>query len=114
MDANHLSDLGRIIDDLDAMGRITRMTSEVDLQHDLAGVAARLEGEPRAVLFENVKGHAQPVFTGLYWSRDLLGALMRRDPATLPQFVADCIKRWQQHPRSPISRQRVAASSTST
>ena len=101
MGANHLSDLGHIIDDLDAMGRITRVTTEIDLRHDLAGIAARLEGGPRAVLFENVKGHTQPVFTGLYWSRDLLGALMRREPSTLPQFVSDCIKRWQQQPRVP-------------
>jgi 2,5-furandicarboxylate decarboxylase 1 len=99
--ANHLSDLGRIIDDLDAMGRITRVTSETDLRHDLAGIAARFEGGPRAVLFENVKDHEQPVFTGLYWSRELLGALMRREPATLPQFVSDCIKRWQQNPVPP-------------
>jgi 2,5-furandicarboxylate decarboxylase 1 len=99
--ANHLSDLGRIIDDLDAMGRISRVTSEVDLRHDLAGIAARLEGGPRAVLFEKVRGHEQPVFTGLYWSRELLGALMRREPATLPQFVSDCIKRWQQKPVPP-------------
>ncbi len=101
MGENHLSDLGRIIEDLDAMGRIARVTSEVDLQHDLAGIAARLESGPRAVLFENVKGHAQPVFTGLYWSRELLGALMRRDPSTLPQFVSECIKRWQQNPVPP-------------
>ena len=101
MEANHLSDLGRIIDDLDAMGRIARVTSEIDLHHDLAGVAARLEGGPRAVLFDNVTGHEQPVFAGLYWSRELLGALMRQDAATLPQFVSDCIKRWQHKPLDP-------------
>jgi len=99
--ANHLSDLSRIIDDLDAMGRIARVTSEVDPRYDLAGIAARFEGGPRAVLFENVKGHELPVFTGLYWSRELLGALMRREPATLPQFVSDCIKRWQRKPLAP-------------
>ena len=43
--------------------------------HDLAGVAAKLEGRPAAVLFERVKGHGAPVFTGLYWSRALLADL---------------------------------------
>jgi len=54
MGQQHLSDLSAIIDDLDAMGRLARVWSEVDLKHDLAGIAAELEGGPRAVLFGNV------------------------------------------------------------
>ncbi len=102
MSAEHIADLALIIDDLDAMGRLARVTSEVDLVHDLAGLAAELEGGPRAVLFEKVKGHTQPVFTGLYWSRELLGALFRRDERSLPAYVSDCIKRWQQRPMDPV------------
>jgi 2,5-furandicarboxylate decarboxylase 1 len=102
MAANHIGDLASIIDDLDAMGRLARIRSEVDLRHDLAGIAARLEGGPRAVLFERVKGHKVPVFTGLYWSRALLGDLLRRDEASLPQYVSDCIKAWQQRPVHPV------------
>ena len=48
MAANRLHDLALIIDDLDAMGRLVRVRSEVDPVHDLAGIAAEFEGGPRA------------------------------------------------------------------
>ncbi|HYB54671.1 MAG TPA: UbiD family decarboxylase, partial [Alphaproteobacteria bacterium] len=102
MAKSHISDLATIIEDLEALGRLVRIRSEVELKHDLAGLAAKLEGGPRAVLFERVKGHTAPVFTGLYWSRELLAALMRREERTLPQYVSDCIKAWQQRPRPPV------------
>lgn len=98
----HLGDLRQIIDDLDQHGRIARVQSPVNPTLDLAGIAARLEGGPQAVMFENVDGHSVPVLTGLYWSRDLLGTLMRREAAALPGFVSDCIKAWQQHPVAPV------------
>ncbi len=102
MAAAHIHDLALIIEDLDRMGRLTRVTTEVDPAHDLAGLAYRMEGGERAVLFEKVKGHAWPVFVGLYWNRDLLADVMRQDAATLPQYVAECIRRWQQHPVDPV------------
>jgi 2,5-furandicarboxylate decarboxylase 1 len=102
MAKSHIADLETIIADLDATGRLARIRTEVDLKHDLAGIAAKLEGGPRAVLFERVKDHFAPVFAGLYWSRELLADLMRRDERTLPQYVADCIKAWQLKPRPPV------------
>lgn len=102
MGAEHLADLAAIIDDLDAMGRLARVRSEVDPEHDLIGIAAELEGGPRAVLFENVKGHDHPVFTGLYWSRELLGALMRTPEMDLPGLVSQHIKKWQVDPAPPV------------
>jgi hypothetical protein len=42
-------DLGRIIERLDERGRLVRVTSEIDPVHDLAGVAAKLEGRGGAV-----------------------------------------------------------------
>ncbi|MCP4327885.1 MAG: UbiD family decarboxylase [Alphaproteobacteria bacterium] len=101
MAAEHIHDLALIIDDLDAMGRLARVKTEVDPAYDLAGLAFELEGGPRAVLFEKVKGHDHPVFTGLYWNRDLLADLLREDEPTLPQFVSGCIKRWQTKPVDP-------------
>jgi 2,5-furandicarboxylate decarboxylase 1 len=74
--AADISDLGSIIQWLDGRGRLVRVRSEVDPAHQLAGVAAKFERGPRAVLFEKVKGSAFPVFTGLYWSRELLGELL--------------------------------------
>ena len=101
MTLGHIADLAAIIDDLDAMGRLVRVRSEVDPEYELAGIAAKFEGGPRAVLFENVKGYDQPVFTGLYWSRELLGALMRTPELALPGLVSDHIKSWQHAPVHP-------------
>lgn len=102
MAGNPISDLASIIDRLERLGRLVRVRSEVDPVHELAGVAARLEGGPSAVLFEHVKGFETPVFTGLYWSRELLGALFGRPSLSLPQYVSDCIKHWQQQPVEPV------------
>ena len=79
-----LGDLGLIIERLEQRGRLIRVKSEVDPVHDLAGVAAKLEGRPAAVLFERVKGHEAPVFTGLYWSRALLADLLEQPEKQLP------------------------------
>jgi 2,5-furandicarboxylate decarboxylase 1 len=102
MAMEHISDLARIIDDLNAMGRLARVHSEVDPVFDLAGIAAEFEGGPRAVLFEKVKGYDQPVLTGLYWSREMLAGLFRRKEAELPGYVSECIKNWQQRPVDPV------------
>ncbi|OED37161.1 hypothetical protein AB833_24775 [Chromatiales bacterium (ex Bugula neritina AB1)] len=102
MAGNHLADLETIIDDLDSTGRVAHVNSEVDLKHDLAGIAAELEGEPRAVLFHKVAGHEAPVFTGLYWSRPLLAHLLRQDEQELPRYVSGCIQQWQKNPQDPV------------
>ena len=102
MTANHLADLRTIIDHLDSCGRLTRVTTEVDPKFDLAGIAAQFESTPRAVLFEKVKGYDVPVFTGLYWSRELLAQLMAQEEATLAGFVSGCIQNWQKNPVPPV------------
>ncbi len=97
-----VADLGAIVKWLDRHGRLVRVRSEVDPAYELAGIAARFEGGPSAVLFERVKGSRYPVFTGLYWSRELLGALFGRPERTLPQYVSQCIRDWQQRPVEPV------------
>ncbi|MDP2133551.1 MAG: UbiD family decarboxylase [Sulfuritalea sp.] len=97
-----VADLGAIIEWLDRRGRLIRVRSEVDPAYQLAAVAAKFQGGPRAVLFENVKGSRYPVFTGLYWSRELLGDLFGLAAAALPQHVAECIRDWQQQPVPPV------------
>ena len=47
MGPSRISDLATIIEDLEALGRLVRIRSEVDLKHDLAGIAAKLEGGAR-------------------------------------------------------------------
>ena len=102
MAATHIHDLALIVEDLERSGRLARISSSVDLKHDLAGLAAELESQPRALLFENVAGHEWPVLTGLYWSRELLADLLRREERTLPQYVSECIRQWQQAPDDPV------------
>lgn len=102
MAATHIHDLALIVEDLERSGRLARISSSVDLKHDLAGLAAELESQPRALLFENVAGHEWPVLTGLYWSRELLADMLRREERTLPQYVSDCIRQWQQAPVDPV------------
>ena len=97
-----IADLATLIQWLDSRGRLVRVRSEVDPAHQLAAVAAKFERGPRAVLFERVKGSRYPVFTGLYWSRELLGDLFGRAAAALPQLVSDTIAQWQQRPLAPI------------
>ncbi|MCC7273896.1 MAG: UbiD family decarboxylase [Alphaproteobacteria bacterium] len=102
MTANVLHDLGLILAALEARGRLIRVASEVDPVHELAGIAARFEGGPRAILFERVRGHAFPVCTGLYWSRELLADLLGKEERALPQYVSGCIRAWQQRPVDPV------------
>lgn len=97
-----VADLGAIIQWLDRRGRLVRVRSEVDPEYELAGIAARFEGSGHAVLFEHVKGSRYPVFTGLYWSRELLGDLFGRPERALPQYVSQCIRDWQQRPVAPV------------
>jgi 2,5-furandicarboxylate decarboxylase 1 len=99
-----IHDLDSIIARLDKLGRLVRVHSTVDPIHDLAAIAAAYEGGPRAVLFESVAGSDYPVFTGLYWSRELLGALIGQDEAALPGYVGERIARWQKRPRPPVVR----------
>lgn len=97
-----IADLGAIVKWLDRRGRLVRVRSEVDPAYQLASIAARFEGGPRAVLFEKVKGSRYPVFTGLYWSRELLADLFERPERALPQHVSECIRDWQQRPMAPV------------
>jgi len=97
-----LGDLGQIIDELDSRGRLTRVASEVDPHLELAGVAAKLEGRNSAVIFDNVLGFDDPVFTGLYWSREMLADLLGTQERNLSRHVADKIGEWQRDPQDPV------------
>lgn len=97
-----VADLGAIISTLDRRGRLVRVRSEVDPVHQLASIAACFEGRGQAVLFEKVRGSRHPVFTGLYWSRELLADLFGLPERSLPQHVSQCIRNWQHRPVEPV------------
>ena len=90
MTAGNLHDLAAIAGDLAGSGRLAQVRSEVDLRHELAGIARRMDGAPHAVSFEAVGGHRTAVVTGLYWNRGLLAHLLRADEASLLERVAAC------------------------
>lgn len=93
-----LHDLGLIIETLDKAGQLIRVRSEVDPVHQLASVAAHFEGRAQAVLFEKVRGHEHPVFTGLYWSRELLAELIGAQERKLASHISGKVQQWQFDP----------------
>ena len=97
-----IHDLAAIITELENNNRLVRVSSEVDPVHELAGIAARFEGQGSAVLFERVRGCSAPVLTGLYWSRQLLAELMKQPELGLAGFVAEKIAQWQRDPVDPV------------
>jgi 2,5-furandicarboxylate decarboxylase 1 len=93
-----LHDLGLIIETLDKAGQLIRVRSEVDPVHQLASVASHFEGRAQAVLFEKVRGHEHPVFTGLYWSRELLAELIGAQEKKLASHISGKVQQWQADP----------------
>jgi 2,5-furandicarboxylate decarboxylase 1 len=98
MPVSRLHDLSVIIETLDKAGQLIRVRSEVDPVHELASVASHFEGRAQAVLFEKVRGHDHPVFTGLYWSRELLSELIGTTEKKLPSFIWGKVTQWQADP----------------
>jgi 3-polyprenyl-4-hydroxybenzoate decarboxylase len=95
-------DLSAVVDDPDAAGLLARVASPVDPVHELAGAGATFEGQRRAVLFEDVRGHDVPVLMGLYWSREVLAHVLRRPEPELSAHVTGCVREWQRAPVPPV------------
>ena len=95
--ARRLVDLGACIDFLDKSGRLLRVRTEVDGRFELAAVAKRFEGG-KCVLFERVKDSAYPVFTGLLWNREIVGALFGMAKEQVPFAIANAVAAWQKNP----------------
>jgi 2,5-furandicarboxylate decarboxylase 1 len=94
--ATPLSDMGVCIAALKAAGNLIRVRSEVDPKFELAGIARKLEGG-KPVLFERVKGHAFPVFTGLLWNRAIVGSLFGIAKEKVPFRIAEAVGKWQKN-----------------
>lgn len=95
--ADRLSDQNACLDFLDREGALTRVESEVDPVHELAGIARRLEGSG-AVLFERVRGSRFPVVCGLLSSRDMLARLFGLPATQVPFAIADAVGAWKKDP----------------
>jgi 2,5-furandicarboxylate decarboxylase 1 len=96
-----LTDLQSYIAFLEAENHLVRVHSEVDQDHELAGIARKFEGK-KAVLFERVKGHAYPVLIGLYWNRPMLAKIFGTTSEQLPFVLSDEIAAWRKAPMEPV------------
>ena len=95
-----LRDLQAYVQVLEKKGLLARVRTEVDLVHELAGVAKHFEGK-EVVLFEKVKGYTMPVLIGLMWSRENVGALFDVSARQLPFHISDAMGKWKSAPADP-------------
>lgn len=94
--AKRLVDLGACIEFLQERSNLVRVCSEVDPEHELAGIAKRYEGS-KCVLFERVKGSPYPVFMGMLWNRDIVGSLFEMSAEKVPFSIAKAIGSWRRN-----------------
>ena len=92
-----MRDLQAYVQVLESKGLLARVRTEVDLVHELAGVAKHFEGK-EVVLFEKVKGYDMPVIIGLMWSRKNIGALFNVTAEELPFHIGDAVGKWLSNP----------------
>ena len=95
-------DFKQCLEKLEAAGRLVRVRSEVDLVHELAGVARKFEGK-QAVIFDKIRGHRMPLAMGLWWNRDNLAHLFDVSAAELPGLFARAVKSLRGAPVPPIA-----------
>ena len=95
-----IRDLQGYVQILDKEGRLARVRTEVDLKHELAGVAKHFEGK-EVVLFEKVRGYDMPILIGLMWSRKNVGALFDVSAEKLPFHIGDAVGKWLRNPSDP-------------
>lgn len=94
--AKRLVDLKSCIDYLQKTGNLVRVKSEVDPEHELAGIAKKYEGK-KCVLFEKVKGSQYPVLVGLLWNRDIVGSIFGVPKEKVPFTIGGAIKPWREN-----------------
>jgi 2,5-furandicarboxylate decarboxylase 1 len=92
--AQRLVDLNACVEFLEGSGNLIRVKSEVDPEHELAGIARKFEGS-KCILFEKVKGSEFPVFIGLLWNRDIVGKLFGVPSVEVPFVLASGIGPWK-------------------
>ena len=95
-----MRDLQAYVEVLEKKGLLTRVLTEVDLVHELAGVAKHFERK-EVLLFENVRGYDMPVLVGLMWSRENVGALLGVSAKELPFHIGDAVTKWKSAPLDP-------------
>jgi len=95
-------DFQSIIAKLESQGRVARIKTEVDPIHELAGVAAKLEGG-KVAFFEKVKGSDFPVVCGLWWNRENVAAVFDTTAEEVPYLFAGAAREFAKSPIEPIT-----------
>jgi len=76
------SDLRAFIKELEAQGKLKRITAEVSEELEVTEISDRvLKAGGPALLFENVKGHTMPMLTNLFGTADRIAMGMGRESA---------------------------------
>jgi 2,5-furandicarboxylate decarboxylase 1 len=101
LSARGLKDLQGILSFLEAEGLLSTITTPVNRKHEVAGLAKKLEGG-NALLFKHILSHEAPIFTGLYWNRELLSRIFQVETEKLPFLMADAIQHWRKNPVPPV------------
>lgn len=100
--ARNLADLQGIVTFLREKQLLATVKSEVNIKHEMAGVASRFDGG-KALLFEKLSHDSNsPLFTGLYWNRSVLAAIFNTEEENLPFFMAEAVANWKEDPVNPI------------
>lgn len=86
---------------LEDKGLLTHVRSSVSAVHELAGIAAKLEGG-NVVQFDSVKGFDYPVVTGLWWNRRNLAEVFHTTVDELPFLFARAVSDMQTSPVAPV------------
>ena len=92
-----LVDLQSCIQFLEKTGNLIRVKSEVDLKHELAGVAYKSykSGSGKCLLFERVKGSEYPVLCGLLFNRDVAASIFGMPKERVSMFMAGALEKWR-------------------
>ena len=93
---------------LEKAGQLTHVKSEVDLVHEMAGIAAKFEGK-NVLIFEKLKGHTIPVAIGLWWNRKNLSTIFGCETEKLSFLFADAVKSLMNDPVAPVITKDVPA-----
>src|SRR5699024_314291 len=97
----NVADLQGMIKHLKNKNLLTQVESEVDINFEMAGIAAKFDGH-NPVLFNKLKDYNNSIFTGLYWNREVLANIFDVSVLDLPFLTAKAIDNWLENPLDPI------------
>lgn len=93
-------DFQSFIQKLEKGRRVVHIKSEVDLVHEMAGIAKEFEGG-KVLVFDKLKGQKYPLQVGLWWNRDNLAYSFDVEAPELPFLFQRAVKELHNNPVQP-------------